>query len=205
MKLSIQREIQICQNKVIHSSFIKQIFRVVSRGKLWSLPEVRHIWSQVERWRQGLPLQFQQIFFQQTDQKVSKDGALSSPNHFRTYNTISHDCTWGYHQRYFMTSWPLYCVQLSQAAHKNDDQRLSKQAVTELTGLMMLDLAVSRCLRYTGSLIQNEAVAIVAELAPISCYFFILSFYSPVTFFRNIFRQILPMLSPRQMKIDENL
>ena len=65
-------------------------------------------------------------FFSQTDQQVSKDGALSSPNHFRTYNTISHDCTWGYHQRYFMTSWPLYCVQLSQAAHKNDDQRLSK-------------------------------------------------------------------------------
>ena len=77
MKLSIQREIQICQNKVIHSSFIKQIFRVVSRGKLWSLPEVRHIWSQVERWRQGLPLKFQQIFFNRQTNK-SQDGGRSS-------------------------------------------------------------------------------------------------------------------------------
>ena len=32
-------------------------------------------------------------FFSQTDQQVSKDGALSSQNHFKTYNTISHDCT----------------------------------------------------------------------------------------------------------------
>ena len=62
-------------------------------------------------------------FFQETDQQVSKDGALSSQNHFKTYNTIYHDCTWDFHHRYF---WPLYCVQLSQTAHKNDDQRLSK-------------------------------------------------------------------------------
>ena len=122
MQLSIQREIQFCQNKEIHSSFTKQILHVVSRGKLWSLPEVRHIWSQVERWRQGLPLQFQQIFFQQTDQKVSKDGALSSQIHLKTYNTISH----GHKNIINAPLSPLYCVQLSQAAHKNDDQRLSK-------------------------------------------------------------------------------
>lgn len=69
MQLSIQREIQFCQNKEIHSSFTKQILHVVSRGKLWSLPEVRHIWSQVERWRQGLPLKFQLIFFNKQTNK----------------------------------------------------------------------------------------------------------------------------------------
>ena len=51
-------------------------------------------------------------FFSQTDQQVWKDGALSSQNHFKTYNTIYHDCTWDFHHRYF---WPLYCVQLSQS------------------------------------------------------------------------------------------
>ena len=65
-----------------------------------------------------------------------------------------------------VTLWPLYCVQLSQTAHKNDDQKLSKQAVTKL---MLDNSSVSLPkLRYKGSLIQNGAVAIVAEPAPIN-------------------------------------
>ena len=73
-------------------------------------------------------------FFQQTDQQVTKDRALSSQIHLKTYNTISH----GHKNIINAPLSPLYSVQLSQAARKNDDQRLSKQAVTELTGLMML-------------------------------------------------------------------
>ena len=161
MKLSIQREIQFCQNKEIHSSFTKQILHVVSRGKLWSLPEVRHIWSQVERWRQGLPLQFQQIFFhRQTNKSQRTELSVLKITLRRTilYIMIAHETfiivTFDH---FIVYNW----VKRPTGMMTKDYQSKQWQS---WQGLRCWTIAVSRCLRYKRSLIQNKLLLLWLNL-----------------------------------------